>query len=370
MRIFIDARLYGPQHTGIGRYTENVLKYLPKHLPAGRQGLQGQSLKGAILVHPKDKNLKFGKDWQVITSSIRPYSFLEQITIPHLVRTHKCDLYLGFHFNVPVFLTVPFITVIHDLIKTYFTGRDTTTRSQWLYRLKRLGYEWSMKNSVQKALALIVPSNTVKNQILARYHQEPSKIHVIPEAPSLVFRKPLDIRNYELEIPTNYLLFVGNAYPHKNLSTLLKAFSLIKDKNLKLVIVAKQNPYLESLLKNADRSRLVIFSGLTDQELVQVYRSARALVTPSLMEGYGLPGIEALILGTPVIASDIPVYREVYGAHVIYFDPQSPPRLAQAIDSLGNFKARKYHNNRTWENVAQDISEVIIENCSHLRSSQ
>ena len=367
MRIFIDARLYGPAHTGIGRYTENVLKYLPRHL-------QGQALKGVILVHPKDKDLDFGSNWRVITTTIRPYSFFEQITIPHLVRIHKCNLYLGFHFNVPVFLTVPFVTVIHDLIKSYFTGRDTTTHNKWLYRLKRVGYEWSMGNAVNKSLAIIVPSNTVKNQILARYNQEPSKIHVIPEAPDDIFRKlqSMTMHDHHMTLPNNYLLYVGNAYPHKNLSTLLKAFSLIKDKGFKLVIVAKHNAYLAKLLQELSRSRsgIIVLSGLTDQELVQVYRNARALVTPSLMEGYGLPGLEALMVGTPVIASNIPVYREVYGDKVTYFNPQSPDDLASVINAVVAIpRGRPIKYDRTWIDVSKNIAEVIVESSSRLRSS-
>jgi len=344
MRLFIDARFYGLEHTGLGRYTKNVLDYLPKLV----------KYDATILVHPKYKNVKFG-NWQVITSSVRPYSWAEQVVVPYLVARSHTSLYLGFHFNIPLLLSVPFVTVIHDLIKSHFVGSDTTTRSPWLYKLKRLGYTLTMRRCVHRARSLIVPTNTVKNEILATYFIEPSRIQVISEAVDPNILKP---SKYQVPF-TNYFLYTGNSYPHKNLLTLLKAMETRQEN---LVMVSKRTPYLTKILSSVSaglKSRIYIIEWTTDQELAGLYRYALATVCPSLMEGYGLPGVESLALGTPVVASNIPVYREVYGSHALSFEPKSSDDLVRALSVILTWPRKAITPPRTWRDVAESIAEVI-----------
>ena len=140
---------------------------------------------------------------------------------------------------------------------------------------------------------------------------------------------------------------------------------MLADKSLYLVIVAKRSPFLAKVLAPYDQSRIVILSDLSDSDLVHVYTKAHVLVTPSLMEGYGLVGLESLMVGTPVIASNIPVYREVYavGARhaspVSFFDPSSSQDLIRAIHSVGARSSRPLIFNRNWDDVAKSIAEVI-----------
>lgn len=347
MHIFIDARFYGTEHTGLGRYTQNVLIHLPSFLPRHRL---------TVLVHPDHQDLKLGNNCRLISSSVRPYSFWEQLIVPYLVLRSRADLYFGFHFNIPLFVGVPFVAVIHDLIKSYSVGPDTTTRSPWIYRLKRWGYELAMRHTATQAKHLLVPSNTVKNDLLARYNLEPSLIGVIPESIDPSLSKSTTHR-----VPfTNYLLYVGNAYPHKNLPVLLAALSQTSHN---LVMVSKRNNYLDKVLANVSdtvKSKLYLIESVSDQELASLYQGAVATVMPSLMEGYGLPGIESLSLGTPVIAADIPVFREVYAKHALYFDPHSPASLVRALKSRKNFHFEPFRYLNTWGNTAKRIA-------SHLR---
>ena len=133
----------------------------------------------------------------------------------------------------------------------------------------------------------------------------------------------------------------------------------------KLVIVAKSTPFLSRALAPYDQTRIHLLQNLSDQDLVSVYKHASLLVTPSFMEGYGLVGLEALMVGTPVVASNIPVYREVYSDKVTYFDPTSPEALVHAVGAtLAVAQRKKFKFDRTWDDVARDISEVI-----HARSS-
>jgi glycosyltransferase involved in cell wall biosynthesis len=355
MKIAIDARFYGSGHTGLGRYTTNVLKFLPKYL-------KNHTLQ--VLLRDAEFN-KFpsGKNIEKIRCEIPHYSLSEQLLLPKLLKDVKSDLLYTLHFNTPVLSKIPTVVTVHDLIKSSFTGRDTTTRSPWLYALKRYGYNQVIKKTLIHASDIIVPTNTVKNDILSVFSTvAPERIFPIAEAPDDIFRHPV---KSDLALPKKYLLFVGNAYPHKNLSVLLEAFSLLEDKSFHLVIVAKRSPFLSKALAPFDQSRIVILSDLSDPDLVHVYTQASVLVTPSLMEGYGLVGLESLMVGTPVIASNIAVYREVYGNKVVYFDPTSVTDLIDKINSTTK-RAPALVFDRNWDDVAKEIGEVINARCTRL----
>lgn len=355
VRIGIDARFYGTENTGLGRYTKNVLIPLAKLLPAHKLVV--------FLSDPHYNSLKLGRSVKKIRCNTPHYSLSEQIVLPRLIRRHNINLWFSFHFNTPIFSSVPKITVIHDLIKTYSTGRDTTTRTPWLYAIKRWGYNRVMQSAVRDSHEIIVPTNTVKNDILAKYQERPEKIHPIWEAPDPSLQST--IHQPKTSLPNKFILYVGNAYPHKNLTTLLAAIRSLKNKHL--VIVASNTPYLEKILSKLSkkiRERITVLSSISDSELGYLYKHSEILIAPSLMEGFGLPGLEALVVGTPVVASDIPVFREVYGKNVTYFDPHSASDLARAITSVVRGKPLIYP--RKWLDVAIDIAEVINESSTSL----
>lgn len=357
MNIAIDARFYGTGHTGLGRYTTNVLKYLPKYL-------QGQTLQ-ILLRDSEYDNFPSGKNIVKIHAEIPHYSLAEQVALPRILKSIGADLFYTLHFNAPIYAGLPTIVTVHDLIKSHFTGPDTTTRTPWLFALKRFGYNQVIKNTLLKASDIIVPTNTVKNDILAMFTGvKPERISPIPEAPDEIFRGNLGIDDCKLKLPSNYVLFVGNAYPHKNLSVLLESMKSLPSHEL--VIVAKSSPFLSRTLAPYDQTRIHLLHNLSDHDLVSIYKQASLLVTPSLMEGYGLVGLEALMVGTPVVASNIPVYREVYGDKVTYFDPNSSVDLVSKIKSTLKIKSQTFKFDRTWDNVARDISEVIYARMSHI----
>ena len=364
-KILIDARLYGVEHTGLGRYTQNVLSRLVFKLSSHKLGI--------ILRKRYFETLKFPTNCEKILCDIPHYSLREQLYLPHISSVFKYELYYSFHFNVPFFINLPTIVTVHDLIKTYFSTPDTTTHSPALFSLKRFGYKQVISHAISSAVDIIVPTNTVKNQILSNYPKlQPHIIHPIPEAPDPIFTpKPtheVSLDHLGFTIPTNYILFVGNAYPHKNLKVLLDAFRLLKDSALHLIIVSKRNQFLSRTLAPYEPRYIHVLSELNDLELVEIVRRAKVLITPSLMEGYGLVGLEAMMVKTPVIASNIPVYREVYGDKVVYFDPTQPTDLAQKISKLATSSLNPplLKLDRTWDNVVEDIAEVINARCNRL----
>ncbi len=361
-KIVLDARFYGTEHTGLGRYTTNVLAHLPQLLaPHELYVLLRQKYYHSLVLPPHCTKVLF---------DVPHYSAREQFLLPLKLATLKADLLYTFHFNAPVLLRIPAVITIHDLIKTYFSAPTTTTRSPLIFKLKRAGYRYVMARTIIQAADIIVPTNTVKNQLLAHYPQTPpERLHPIPEAPDPIFKKPPkpELQPWSLDIPTNYLLFVGNAYPHKNLKFLLDAFKSLQDPGLHLVIVSQPNAFLARTLAPYEARLIHLFADLSDAQLQYLYAHAAALVTPSLMEGYGLVGLEALMVGTPVLASNIPVYREVYGDRVTYFDPHSKSALARAIQTvLKQKRPRPLAFERSWHDVAKSIAEVIHARCASL----
>lgn len=363
-KIVVDARFYGTEHTGLGRYTTNVLAHLPTLLKNHQLYI--------LLRKSHYDSLTFPGNCTKVLFDVPHYTFSEQLLLPIKLLTLRADILYTLHFNTPIFSTIPTVVTVHDLIKTYFSGFETTTRTPLVFKLKRIGYQWVMSRTLTKAISIVVPTNTVKNQILANFpNVRPENIHPIPEAPDPIFTKEGHHLSTSLDLPQKYLLYVGNAYPHKNLKVLLDSLKSLKDQSLHLVIVSKLNPFLSRTLAPYEPKNIHIMSELSDTELYAVYQNANALVTPSLMEGYGLVGLEALMLGTPVIASDIPVYREVYRDLATYFDPNNSTELASAIRSvLKNPHPNPYKITRTWGTVTESIAEVINEGCARLRSTK
>ena len=122
-----------------------------------------------------------------------------------------------------------------------------------------------------------------------------------------------------------YLVYIGNAHPHKNVENLIKAAEILK---IKLVLVGDDNFFYGRL----PRSKYVKFAGqVSNKSLIAYYRGAAAFVSASQMEGFGLPGLEAMTAGCPVIVSDIPVFHEIYGDAAVYFNQKDPNNMAEVI---------------------------------------
>ena len=138
-----------------------------------------------------------------------------------------------------------------------------------------------------------------------------------------------------------YFLYVGNAYPHKNLNRLIEAIVLVNKKSrqtIKLEVVSGRNAFIErinSAIKKYEATEYVDLLGFVpDKKLKDLYKNSLAFVFPTLSEGFGLPGLEAMKSGTLVLASDIPVLREVYDSYAIYFDPLNPQSIATAMEKV------------------------------------
>ena len=173
MRIVIDARLYGLENAGLGRYTINLINELQK-IDTENEYL--------ILLRKKYFNrLNFNSNWKKILVDINHYSLQEQVKLPKIINDLKPDLVHFLHFNVPVFFRGKFIVTIHDLLMHKQKGLEATTLTPSRYFLKRLGYKFVFGNAVKNAVKVIVPSQAVKDEICYYYKLNTEKVIVTYE---------------------------------------------------------------------------------------------------------------------------------------------------------------------------------------------
>lgn len=345
MKIGIDCRLYGPRHTGIGRYVQNLV-----------ENLLEQDRKNEYILFVNNNSIdnltiQQFNNLTIVKTNIKHYSLKEQLFLPGIIKKNKVDLMHFPHFNVPVFYQGRYVVTIHDLIKHSSKGFATTTRFPLLYWVKYLGYKFVFKQAVKRAERIITPSNFVKDELVGRYGLDVNKLVVTYEGvdDSIKYQvlsikgKEKILAKYDIKKP--YLLYVGSVYPHKNIERLIEAVKLLNQdriascvSRIALVIVCARNVFSKRLDKFVEQSGSDEFVRMTgfvpDEELAVLYQEAEVFVFPTLSEGFGLPGLEAMSVGCPVICSDIPVLKEVYKDSALYFNPLDSKDITEKISQL------------------------------------
>jgi glycosyltransferase involved in cell wall biosynthesis len=325
MKILIDGRLYGLENAGLGRYIKNLVENLAQ--------IDKDNQYTILLRRKYFDTLTLPPNWKKVLADFRHYSFREQLILPYLISEQKPDLVHFPHFNAPVFYRKPYVVTIHDTLMHKQKGIDATTLPAPLYFLKRLAYHFVFKNSVMNSRSIIVPSLAVKTDLLSIYEVNGSKVSVTYEG---VDESVKTQGGAAVQKP--YFVYVGNAYPHKNISRLIEAM-LMLNKNIEqkviLAIGSARNIFtqrLEGLIKKHKAGEYVKLLGFVkDEELGSLYKNSAGFVFPSLSEGFGLPGLEAMKAGTLLLTSDIPVFKEVYKNQAIYFDPRDPYSMAESM---------------------------------------
>lgn len=362
MKIVIDARLYGLEHRGLGRYLVELI---------GALAQIDRENNYILLINPNNKGqiLNLPANFTLVSAPWRVYSLAEQVKLPRLLRKIKPDLIHFPHFIAPLLTPGPFIVTIHDLILHHFSSERATTLPRILYWFKVRIYHLVVRVATCRAKKIITVSQTVADDIINYYPKAKNKIVVIPLAPSSLREGKI------LNLPAKYFLAVGAAYPHKNLELVLRALKQLPDslRDFKFIIVGRQDIFMERLEKYANGLVLgekVIFWGeASEGELVTLYKNATAYLLPSLAEGFGLGAVEALANGTPVVVADIPVLHEVLGKAALFINPQSEVDLVKAWQEIQNPETRKMLllagqnilKNLSWEKVARSMQKLYTD---------
>lgn len=350
MKITIDARLYGPsKNRGLGRYVEQLVKNLEV---VDRENDYTILLRKDNYNEYSPLNSRFRK----IPADYKWYSFIEQIMMPIKLRRLDCDLVHFPHFNVPLICPKKFVVTIHDLIMYKFPNERATTRNQWFYKIKYWLHKVVIRSAVRRAERVIVPSEWTKKDVIQEFNVEPMKIRVVYLGFEVGAEENGKYRNWKLKedggiferfgIRRPYLLYVGSAYPHKNLERLIQTFKLAREKHGDLqLVLAGQEDYFYKKLKayGLQLTAGIVFTGrISNGELVELYHDAAVYISPSFYEGFGLPGLEAMSYGVPVISAKASCLPEIYGEAALYFNPHDENELFKKIEQLlGNENLKK-----------------------------
>ncbi len=331
MRIGLDLRMAEGDY-GIGRYSFELAQNIISLDRANQYFLfvrNGEKF--------RNNGFNIHQNVEIVEADFRHYSFQEQIHFPRLLNSYNLDLVHFLNFNVPINYKGAFLVTIHDLVHHKLPGNK---KRRFMHRL---AYQLVMGRGVNASKKIITVSEASKKDILLNYSVPKDKIKVIYEAAIPVPVTDSDVAEVRqvYAITKPYIVFVGVMERKKNLLNLAKAFDILKDKynlNIQLVLAGKTDKYypevLDEIQKINYRKDLIITGVITDREKFALYKGAKAFVSASIFEGFGLPGVEAMSLGIPLAVANSEVFNEVYDNGAIYFDPLDPKDIAQKINLL------------------------------------
>ncbi len=304
MKIAIDARMMGPMNTrGIGRYIEELIRAMLVLEPEHEYHLIVREKAHAFVAHPSVRTQVVDIGW---------YGLREQVLMPRVLGRIGADVVHVPHWNVPFLLSGRLVVTVHDLLLLHFSESAKMSMRSWPVRMiKRIGYRLVLDHAIGAARRILVPTKFVEKDIVGFYPRAVSRIKVTGEGmPALNIKKDLPHHH------PSFLLYVGSAYPHKGLADLMVAWKKIAlaYPALHLWIAGERDVFMRALeagISREDLGRVKFLGRVTDERLVELYENAVALVYPSHFEGFGLPPLEALARGCPVISSDAGALPEV-----------------------------------------------------------
>ena len=327
MRIAIDARKL--RDYGIGTYVRNLLRHLARI---------DQATEYVVLCHETDRETvgELGENFRAVPEGAPGYSLREQVTVPRDLRRERADLFHAPHYVLPTLTPCRSVVTIHDCIHLRFP--------QYLHRLGYTYARASLWMAAHRSNRIVTVSEASKRDILSYFNVPPGKIDVIYNGIDERFSTPPpeeDVarvrERYQLNDP--FILYAGNVKPHKNIERTIEAFHLLRRNSefeqVKLLIIGDEIAKYAALRHAVHRHKLhkyVRFFGFVpDRTLAILYRLSAVFVFPSLYEGFGLPPLEAMASGTPVITSNVSSLPEVVGDAALLVDPLQPEAIAEAM---------------------------------------
>ncbi len=365
MKVGIDVRM--SSSSGIGRFIRNLLQHLLTEDNELFLTLVGCESLAAELRLPADRIAlqRFGAPI---------YSVREQVEGAIVLSRLRADGLFFPHYNVPVLVRRPYVATIHDLTHLKYPALFGWVRT--------LGARTLMRQVVSRARRIVTVSNATKDDIESFFPEALGKITIVPNAVDPVFTQPSDADVASLlssrGLPRRYVLTVGNRKPNKNLATAARVIRELRrvDSNVAWIVVGRRFANYDDV----DRSRASLGDGLielpsvSDEELRLLYGGSLALLMPSLWEGFGLPVIEAMACGTPVVASNIPPFAEVARGGAILCEPLDVAGMALALRSVSNdqrarselvSKGKKVSACYDWPSSARLLRDVFLEEFGH-----
>ena len=331
-RIAIDARKW--RDYGIGTYVRNLVRHLAR--------IDNATTYFILCEPPEEAEIRvLGENFVPIVESARGYSIEEQLTIPRHLRKLGAELFHSPHYVLPLRCPAPSVVTIHDCIHLRFP-QYLPNRVAHTYARYMIGH------AARSARRILTVSEASRNDILHFFPKtDPGRISVIANAidESLLVApgdEELAQVRERYQIHGRFVLFVGNIKPHKNLARLVSAFALVKKRagmdDLKLIVIGEEAGGFVSLRRLVEtegiRRDVRFFGFVPDPTLAALYRLAAVFAFPSLYEGFGLPPLEAMACGTPVVTSNTSSLPEVVGDAAVLIEPESIESIANGVASV------------------------------------
>lgn len=368
MRIGIDGHMIGDHSGGNESYYRGLLSAMkpgtdPEVFLFLREGVEAEEFKNYTIVRYQSKNA-FGRNF---------------IEIPKLIQKYGIDVFYAQYF-IPFKRPCPFVVQIHDICFEHY--KDIFTRKEYLRQKFLIPY------AAKHSKKIITISEYSKQDLMQCYGISEDKIEVVPcgvnewfrNARNAIEKGAIDLVEEEKRIrkqygisAKDYILSVGNLQPRKNLPRLTRAFGKYQEKakgskDVALVLVGKKAWQYEEIVKEAEAHAVVLTGYVKDADLPYLYYFAKGFVYPSLFEGFGIPPLEAMYMGTPVAVSNTSSLPEVVGEAGLYFDPLKEEEILQSIEMLLNDGVTKETLQRqaekfTWVEAAEKITQVLESIC-------
>ncbi len=363
MRIGIDARKL--HDFGIGTYIRNLLREL---------AAMDHDTEYVVVSRPDDAAAvcALGRNFRPVPSTAGNYSFAEQLAIPQALRRERVDLFHAPHYVLPPLVACPSVVTIHDCIHLMFP--------QYLPNRWALAYaRTSISLAAKRATRVLTVSESSKRDIQRFVDIPPGKIDVIynsfdPRFGAEPNEETIDRVRERYQLHSDFVLYAGNVKPHKNLERLIEAFHIVRNRGLdelKLILIGDDLSKYTALRRAVHRHQLhnfVRFLGYVPEDTLAVmYRLAGVFVFPSLYEGFGLPPLEAMASGTPVVTSNVSSLPEVAGDAAVLVDPYSAEAIADGMhrvltdQALRNDLRRRgpqHASQFSWQSSVRRVREI------------
>jgi glycosyltransferase involved in cell wall biosynthesis len=324
-RVLVDSRWAG--NTGIGRLYQEVMNYIPDQV-----------------------SCEFVKSEMGVGSLLSPLMLGEEI------KKSNAELFYSPSFMPPAFTKSPFIFTVHDLMHLFYYSK-----------LHKIYYEQVIARLARKAKKIITVSHFSKNQLVEILGMPENLIKVIYNGVDEHFF----LNEVEFETDRPYFLYVGNRRKNKNLPAMLTAFSQARiPQEFMFYLSGNSDSELEALVNSLGIQKRVRFLGFIEEEdLPKIYKGAHATLFASLMEGFGLPVIESMASGTPVLTSNSSSLKEIAGEAALCVDPTSISAILTGIEKLINdevfyvecmVKGLKRAKEFSWKKTATETWETIL----------
>jgi len=384
MRVGLDGLPLTSLKTGVGHYTFELARALASVEPATTFEIIYPSTYPPISLVETGNGVSLPDNLKLERVRVGPLGrHWWSAGLPRYIRRRKVELFHGTNYDVPLWRQCATVLTIHDL--SHLLHPETHERRSVKRARRRLPV------MARAADAIITPTESVRREVCEHLKSSPERVFAIPEAARACFRplafaETADVRR-RLGVGNDFLFAVGTLEPRKNLSVLVSAFEEVtrarSEDNTQLVIAGGRGwlsgPLFAAIEKSPARDRILLTDYLHDEDLRALYASCRAFIYPSIYEGFGLPPLEAMACGAPVIASRIPALAETTGDAARLFEPGNVDELTQNIFELledenarrelsigGQQRAAQF----SWERTARQTLQVYAEAAKRFGKSQ